>query len=135
MKEINAHLTFDGNCREAMTFYQGGLGGELKLMPFSEVPGNIPKEARERIVHGRLTNGRALLMASDSMPGMPLARGSNFSVAVQCDSGVELERLFAAIGEKGKVILPLQDTFWGSRFGMLVDQFGVNWMFNFEQGQ
>jgi PhnB protein len=74
-------------------------------------------------------------MASDSMPGMPLASGSNFSVAVQCDSGVELEKLFASMGEKGKVILPLQDTFWGSRFGMLVDRFGVNWMFNFEDGR
>jgi len=72
------------------------------------------------------------LMASDTMPGMPFQQGNNFSVSVSCESLQEIERLFTAIGVNGKVTMQLQDTFWGARFGMLTDQFGIHWMFNFE---
>jgi PhnB protein len=132
MKEIVTYLNFDGNCREAMEFYKKCLGAELYLMPFSEAPGDFPKEAKDRIMHARLTKGSTLLMASDTMPGMPFQQGNNFSVSMQCESLQEIERLFTALGEKGKVTMPLQDTFWGARFGMLRDQFGIHWMFNFE---
>jgi PhnB protein len=133
MKEIITYLNFDGNCRDAMKFYERCLGGELQLAPFSEVPGDFPKEAKDRIMHARLTKGSAALMASDTMPGMPFKQGNNFSISIHCESLQELERLFTALGERGKVTMPLQDTFWGARFGMLTDQFGINWMFNFEQ--
>jgi PhnB protein len=133
MKEIATYLNFNGNCRDAMKFYERCLGGELHMMPFSEVPGNYPPEAKDRIMHARLTNGPAVLMASDTMPGMPFQQGTNFAIAVQCQSQEEIEKLFNAISEKGKVTMPLQDTFWGARFGMLTDQFGINWMFNFEK--
>ena len=103
------------------------------MMPFSEAPGNHPPDAKDRIMHARLTNGPAVLMASDTMPGMPFQQGSNFAICVNCQSQEELERFFSAIREKGNVTMPLQDTFWGARFGMLTDQFGVNWMFNFEK--
>ena len=73
------------------------------------------------------------VMASDTMPGMPFKQGNNFSICINCESPQELERLFSAVGERGKVTMPLQDTFWGARFGMLTDQFGINWMFNFEK--
>jgi PhnB protein len=133
MKEIVAYLNFDGNCREAMTFYKKCLGGELMLSPFSEMPGDHPKEAGDRIMHARLVNGRASLMASDTMPGMPFKPGNNFWISVHTDSLEETERAFTALSENGKVVMPLQDTFWGARFGMLTDQFGLNWMFNFEK--
>jgi PhnB protein len=133
MKEISTYLTFDGSCREAMKFYAKCLGAELQLMPFSEGPGEVPKEAGDRILHAKLTKGLAVLMASDTMPGMPLQRGNNFSVSINCESLQEIEELFTALGEKGKVSMPLQDAFWGARFGMLTDQFGINWMFNFEK--
>jgi PhnB protein len=106
-------------------------GGELFLMPFSEAPGDFPKEAKDRIIHAALAKGPANLMASDTMPGMPFQPGNNFSVAIGCESLEEIERLFVALGEKGKVTMPLQDTFWGAHFGTLTDQFGINWMFNF----
>ena len=133
MKAINAYLTFDGNCLDAMKFYQRCLGGDLQLTPFSDAPGNHPKGAKDRIIHARLTQGGAVLMASGSISGMPLQRGGNFSVAVQYETGTELEKLFNTVGEKGKVVLPLQDTFWGGHFGMLTDQFGINWMFNLQK--
>jgi PhnB protein len=124
MREINAYLTFDGNCREAMQFYAQCLGGELNLMPFRDA---------DRIMHARIQNGEGVLMASDTMPGMPLRQGNNFSVVLNCESPDEIERLFNAIGENGKVTMPLHDAFWGARFGMLTDRFGIQWMFNFEK--
>jgi PhnB protein len=105
-------------------------------MRFSEIPGDLPKpakEAKDRIAYASLTKGSRLLMAADTMPGMPLQQGNNFTVSIQCDSLQEIDSLFTALGEKGKVTMPLQKTFWGARFGMLTDQFGINWMFNFEQ--
>jgi PhnB protein len=133
MKELTTYLKFDGNCRQAMKFYERCLGGELHMMPFSEVPGDHPKEAKDRIMHARLAKGSISLMASDTMPGPPLTLGNNVDLCVDCESLQEIEKLFAALGENGKVTMTLQDTFWGARFGMLTDQFGIHWMFNFEK--
>src|SRR5579871_3686452 len=136
MKEVTTYLTFDGNCRQAMEFYKKCLGAELYIMSFGEVPGNLPKEAREapdRIMHARLTKGSMALMASDTVPGMNFQQGNNFSISIQCDSLEEIEGLFAAFGEKGKITMPLDQPFWALRFGMLEDQFGVNWMFNLDK--
>ncbi|PYR96585.1 MAG: VOC family protein [Acidobacteria bacterium] len=134
MKAIVTYLNFDGNCREAMKFYQRCLGGELSIMPFSEAPGDFPKEAKDRVMHARVTKeGTALLMASDTMPGSNFVQGTNFSISIDCQSAEETDRLFNAFSEKGKITMPLQDAFWGARFGMLRDQFGINWMFNFEK--
>ena len=133
MKRTNTYLIFDGNCRQAMTFYKRCLGGELQMLPFSESPGEVPKEARDRIMHAKLTKGDAIWMASDTMPGMPFQRGSNFSISIECDNVQEIDRLFAALGEEGRVTMPLQKTFWAARFGMLTDRFGINWMLDLEK--
>ncbi|HLQ78781.1 MAG TPA: VOC family protein [Terriglobia bacterium] len=133
MKEITTYLVFDGNCRQAMEFYKRCLGGELFLMPVSEAPVEAPQEAKDRIMHAFLKSGPIALMGSDRWPGMPYQRGDNFSICIAPESIEETEALFAAMGEKGKITSPLQDTFWGARFGTLVDQFGINWMLNFEK--
>ncbi len=136
MKAI-IYLNFDGNTRDAMKFYARCLGGELSMMPFSEAPGDFPKEFKDRLMHSRIIKaGTVLLMASDTMPGhgMPFRQGTNFSVSLDCESQEEIDRLFAAFSENAKnIAMPLQDAFWGARFGMLTDQFGINWMFNFEK--
>ncbi|HTW63869.1 MAG TPA: VOC family protein [Bryobacteraceae bacterium] len=132
MKEIIPYLNFDGNCREAMEFYSKCLGAELQMTPFSEMPGNPSPEAKDRIMHARLTKGSTLFMASDGQPGMPLLQGNNVSISIQCDSLPEIEKLFGALAEKGNIRMPLQDTFWGARFGMFTDRFGIHWMLNFE---
>jgi PhnB protein len=133
MKDISTYLTFDGNCREAMEFYAKCLGADLYIMPFSEAPINVPAEAKDRIMHARLAKGSAALMASDTMPGMSIQRGNNFSVTVGCESLEETERMFKALSENGNVTMALQETFWATRFGMLTDRFGINWMFNLEK--
>ncbi len=132
MKEIQTYLNFDGNCREAMTFYKECLGAELFVMPFANGPMEVPKGSEDRLLHSKLTKGATVLMASDTMPGISFKQGNNFSVSLGCESLEELERVFAAFSEKGKVTMPLQDTFWGARFGMVTDQFGISWMFDFE---
>src|SRR5437879_10168861 len=104
MKAIVTYLNFDGNCREAMKFYQRCLGGELSIMPFSEAPGDFPKEAKDRVMHARVTKeGTALLMASDTMPGSNFVQGTNFSISIDCQSAEETDRLFTAFSEKGKI--------------------------------
>ena len=130
MKETNTYLNFDGNCRQAMEFYKKCLGAELYIMSFSEAPCDFPKDAKkDGIMHACLTKGSsALLMASDVMPGMSLQPGNNFTINIKCESVEEIDRLFAEFGEKGKVTMPLQGTFWAARFGMLTDRFGIGWM-------
>jgi PhnB protein len=127
-------LTFDGTCGEAMKFYQRCLNADLHMMPFSEAPGNVPPEAKDRVMHAAIIkNGVPVVMASDSMPGTAVQQGTNFHICLSPETAEETDRLFKAFSEGGKVTMPLQDTFWGARFGHLTDKFGVNWMFNFEK--
>lgn len=132
MRGIQTYLTFDGSTREAMTFYQKCLGAELSIRSFRETGVETPKGAEDRIVHARLQKGTAVLMASDTLPGMPFKQGANFSINIDCESIPEIEKLFEAFSEGSQVTMPLQDTFWGARFGMITDRFGVSWMFNHE---
>src|SRR5436190_3366049 len=107
MKTFVTYLNFDGNCSQAMKFYARCFGAELSIMPFSEAPGDFPKEAKDRAMHARLTRaGAVILMASDTMPGMPFRQGSNFSISVDCESLEETDGLFTSLGEKGKVTMP-----------------------------
>jgi len=127
-------LHFDGNCREAMEFYKQCLAAELFLLPYSGAPGEqtwVTPESKDRIMHSTLTRGTPLLMASDTRPGTLFQQGNNFAVVIECDSPEEIEAFFTALSEKGQVMMPLQDTFWNARFGMLTDKFGVRWMLNF----
>jgi PhnB protein len=135
MKSLNVYLTFDDNAKDAMTFYQQTLGGDLQVMPFSSAEGMpIPPGAENRTMHATLSNGKMMLMASDTMPGMPLERGvNNYTLNIDCDDVAEQDKLWAALSGGGKVNMPLQDTFWGARFGMCVDKFGIAWMLNCEK--
>jgi PhnB protein len=132
MKSFTAYLNFDGNAREAMTFYQKCLGAELDVQTFGDMGAGGPPGSENRVIHARLTKGGAMLMASDSMPGQRVVFGNNVHINIDCDSVEEIDRLFDAFGAGGTVSMPLQDTFWGARFGMLTDKFGVQWMFNCE---
>jgi PhnB protein len=133
VKGANIYLNFDGNCREAMTFYGECLQADPNFTPFSAGPPEMPavaKTAPDRILHAELASGPVVLMASDILPGIPFQQGNNFSICIDCETEPEMERLFAALSENGKVTMPLHDAFWGGRFGMLTDQFGISWMFS-----
>ena len=92
-----------------------------------------PKEAKDRIMHASLKIGRLNLMGADHWPGTPHQSGNNFAIGITPESLEETERLFAALGQNGNTAMALQDTFWGARFGTLLDPFGIRWMFNFEK--
>lgn len=134
--QIQAYLNFDGDCRSAFTFYQQVLGGAILTMQThgeSPMREHTPPEWHDRILHARLVVGDQELMGSDSPPNQH-ATPQGFAVSLNFDSAEEAERVFAALAEGGSVQMPLQETFWASRFGMATDRFGTPWMVNYEQG-
>ena len=131
MKTVTTYLSFDGNCRDAMSFYQQCLGVELQLNAYPDANGQPSSAPGARIMHGQLARGSApVLMASDTPQPGSLRPGNNFSVSIDCDSRDEIELLFTALSQNGQVRMPLTDAPWGARFGMLTDQFGIQWMLN-----
>jgi len=133
--QLNAYLTFNGQCEEAFKFYERCLGGKIvAMMPHGGTPvaEHVPAEWRNKILHARLTVGDQVMMGSDAPPGR-YEEPKGFSVSVQIKDPAEAERIFQALAENGKVQMPIQQTFWAARFGMLMDQFGIPWMINCEQ--
>jgi len=132
MKSMNVYLNFDGETREAMTFYAKCLDAEAIIQSFSEAGMPGPPGSETRTIHAMVTKGSAVLMASDTMPGMTFSKGNNFWINIDCETEAEQDKLFNAFGEGGNVLMELDKQFWGARFGMLTDKFGVGWMFNYE---
>jgi PhnB protein len=134
MTQINAYLNFNGKTREAMTFYQQCLGGELVLQKISESPmaAQMPSEMGPKIVHSSLTNNGIVLMASDMM-GQNVISGNSISLCMTCSSDEEINSFFTNLSTGGKVNDPLHQSFWGSTFGSLTDKFGVTWIFNYSK--
>jgi len=131
---LTSYLTFGTNCREAMNFYKGILGGDLQLMTMGESPmKDLPPQAKDLIMHAYLKTPGFALMASDGMNGQAPKNGDNVTLALGTESVEESERLFNALSAGGKITMPLDETFWAHRFGMLADKFGINWMVSFNK--
>ena len=130
--QSNTYLFFDGECKAAFKFYEQCLGGKIdEMMTYGDAPMSeeIPSEQRDRIMHANLTVGEMVLMGSDTPPDS-FKKPQGFSVNLQFDDLVEAERIFQKLAENGTVKMPFQETFWSTRFGMLVDRFGTPWMIN-----
>ena len=133
MPQLDAYLTFNGNCADAMRFYERTLGGKLEmLMTHAESPmaAQTPTGSADRIMHARLVIDGRILMASDSMVGQPYEGMRGFSLSLVYPTVTDAQRAFDALVEGGRVTMPLQKTFWAEAFGMLVDRFGTPWMVN-----
>jgi PhnB protein len=131
MKGFNPYLTFNGNCREALNFYKDCFNGEIQqLMTFGEAKMGDNEQEKNRIMHSHFRAGSIFFMASDSMPQQPVNGGSNVTLNIDFQDVPTEEKIFNKLAQGGKVTMPLQDTFWGARFGMLTDKFGINWMMN-----
>lgn len=131
MKSVTTYLHFNGNCRDAMQFYQKCLGTDIQITPVMDAAGKPSTDARARVMHSQLLyNGQPLLQASDDLSGSSPKLGDNFQIAIECESVEEIDRLFAALNQGGKVRLPLGNVPWGARFGMLTDKFGIQWLLN-----
>ena len=138
MRSMNPYLLFNGQCRQAMEFYKECLIGELSLVPYAQMPGDgckdFPKDTQEWIMHGILVTPSAVLMASDRHPQFgAVSAGNNFMVCINCQSVDEAEKLFQSLGRDGKIEMPIQETFFSPRFGMLTDRFGITWMINLDK--
>jgi PhnB protein len=134
--QLNAYLTFNGQCEAAFKFYEQCFGGKIvAMLPFGETPASehVPAEFRKKIMHGRLVVGDQVLMGSDTTSEHPYEGVKGCSVALGVNEPSEAERIFHALAEGGTVRMPLQETFWAVRFGMVVDRFGVPWMVNCEK--
>mgnify|MGYP003578526182 CR=1 FL=1 len=134
MTYINAYLNFNGQCREAMTFYHECLGGELVMQKISESPmaARMPSEMGAKILHSSLINENIVLMASDMM-GNNIVKGNSINLCVNCSSTEEINSFFNNLSAGGKVIEPLHQSFWGATFGVLTDKFGIIWMFHYSK--
>ena len=131
--QIQPYLFFEGRCEEALTFYRDVLGAEVtQLMRFSDSPeppppGMLPPGSENRIMHARMRIGESVVMVSDgNCSGKPGFSG--FSLTLNAADDAEAERLFAALAEGGQVRMPMAQTFFASRFGMLADRYGLGWM-------
>jgi PhnB protein len=130
--QLNPHLNFNGQCQAAFKFYLQCLGGDIQaMMTWGDSPmaDQVPPEWRDRIIHATLIVGETTLMGADAPPDR-YEEPRGFAVAIQVNDPADAERIFAALSEDGTVTMPLQQTFWTVRFGMLVDRFGIPWMVN-----
>jgi len=132
--QTEPYVFFNGQCEAALKFYEQCLGAKTEAkLKYEGTPAaeEVPANWRDKILHAKLTVGETTMLASDAPPGH-YKEPQGFSIALQVKDPAEAERVFYALAEKGTVTLPLQQTFWAPRFGMLVDRFGVPWMVNSE---
>jgi PhnB protein len=126
------YLAFAGTCEEAFRFYADCLGAKIvAMMTHAGTPAEeeVPPAWRQKIIHACLEWDGQRLMGGDVPPGQ-YARPAGFSVSLHPEDPAEAERLFAALAEGGEVQMPMAETFWALRFGMLVDRYGTPWMVN-----
>jgi len=132
-RQLNAYLSFDGNCAEAMRRYADILGARLDaLLTFGDAPGceGMPPADAGRIMHAYLVHDDFSLMAGDTPPGVPYVGVQGVMLTLTVDTVDEAERIFAALAAGGEARMPMAETFWATRFGMVVDRFGVPWGVN-----
>ena len=139
MKTINTYLRFNGNCEKAFIFYKTVFGGEFDhLGKFRDMPDNpefpIAESEQDKIMHVSLPIGNSILMGSDTSGewNSTYTQGNNFSISIDTVTEAEANRLFNELSKNGEIIMPMNTTFWGSYFGMLTDQFGIQWMISFD---
>jgi PhnB protein len=135
MTTINSYLTFNGNCREAMTFYKTCLAGELILQTIGESPmaDKLPKQMKDCILHATLTNKGFVIMGSDMVAEIGLKKGNNQSLMLDCSSEHDIRKFFEKLSKGGEIKHPLENTFWDALFGDFTDKFGNNWILNYNK--
>ena len=131
--QLITYVTFAGNCEEALNFYKEALGGKvLQVSKMGEGPMEVPEHVKGKIMHARLKIGENVLYMSDTFDPASIVQGNNVSLSLQPETIAQTEDLFNKLSAGGTVKMPLEDTFWGARFGMFTDKFGIHWMINCE---
>jgi PhnB protein len=139
MEGIKPYISFKGNCREAVEFYKEKLGAEVL---FSETYGNSPMaefapDNPDAIMHTSFKIGDSVIMACDNVcEGQnETVVGNNISLAMGSSDIAHAEHVFESMSDGATIVMPMQETFWAERFGMLTDKFGINWMFSCDKPQ
>jgi PhnB protein len=134
MLGIKPYIAFKGNCKEAIEFYRDKLGGEIL---FIQTYGESPMKGRgpdDKIMHCSIEIGDSVIMACDNVfEKSPTTVGNNISLALGGNDIAQVESIFEKMSDGANIIMPMQETFWARRFGMLTDKFGINWMFNVDK--
>jgi len=136
IKQINPYLNFNGTADKAIQLYQSALEAKVKnMMRFGDAATGMPVAPadKNRVMHAVLDLGPSAIMMSDTMPTAPVGADGNVHITLDFDNVEEMTKKFDALAAGGQVTMPLSDTFWGARFGMLTDAYGIRWMFNCEQ--
>ena len=137
MTQINAYLSFNGNCREAMSFYKDCFGGELNFQTVEGSPmeAGCPSGIKHQILHSSLTRNGLILMGSDMVSSEGLNVGNNISLALNCSTEEEINNFYSSLSKGGRIIEPLKIQFWGAMFGAFKDKMGITWMLTYDRKQ
>jgi PhnB protein len=134
MPDLVPYLAFDGNCADAMRFYERALEGRIETMlRFADSPmaAQVPQEFWHRIMHARMAlPGGAMLYAGDAMGQVPYQGMHGVSLTLNYDTVPEANRIFERLADGGKVTMAMAPTFWAKSFGMVTDKFGTHWIVN-----
>jgi len=126
--KMNTYINFRGTCAEAFRYYEKHLGAKVGMvMTHGQVPdpSQVNLDWKDKVVHARISIGGTELTAAD-IPGAEPMRSAYLTLSVESDQ--EAERVFAALSDGGQALMPMQETFFASRFGQVRDRFGINWM-------
>lgn len=130
MKPLVPYINFIGNAKEALDMYAAAFGGQIIFaQTYAESGQEAKPEMKDKIMHATFTAGALTIMASD-VEAKDVKEGNQVSLSMDFDSVEEMEKVFGKLSDGANIIMPLQDTFWSARFGMLTDKFGISWMFN-----
>ncbi|AFQ42251.1 VOC family protein [Desulfosporosinus meridiei] len=125
------YLVFNGNCEEAVNFYQVALGGETQILHFADAPPNpafpIPDQVKNLVMHAELRKDGHVIRFSDTFPGNPYNTGNNISFSLEFDSKEATKSVFDVLSEDGTIEMELQETFFSPLYGKFSDKYGIQW--------
>ena len=124
--KLHTHLNFGGNCKEAFRFYERHLGGKITMMMTQAQAPDAPKGAGDAIIHARMSIGDTVLIGND-VPPSAFQKMRSVYLYLSLDSADEAERVHTLLADGGEIYMPLEETFYATRFSMLRDRFGVSW--------
>lgn len=135
--QLNAYLNFDGTAEAALEYYRSAIGGELEMLRFEGSPmaDSVPSEWQNKVLHGRLRSPAGVLMAADSRPDRKANPGNNFTLLITTENESQADAAFAKLSAGGSIIMPFERTFWGAKFAMVTDKFGIKWGINCPLGE
>ena len=131
------YITFNGNCAEAVDFYQSALGGETQILRYGDAPANpdfpVSEDIKNCILHAELRKDGHVIRFADTFPGTPFNQGNAISFALELSSEEEIRNTFTALSQGGQIEMDLQETFFSPLYAKFTDKYGVNWQLNLKK--